>query len=115
MSAPDSIYGYCPVCGAPGISAERSPDGHTHCQRGHKYPHASRLNDPLDRLTADFNPKFGFIQHMVGRPNPVDLQQLQAGGFSNPHTQEKWEIYQQGIRDALKYTRQLADKLDAQP
>jgi len=31
-------YGFCPQCGAPGVSRERSPNGKTRCQSGHVYP-----------------------------------------------------------------------------
>jgi len=33
-------YGYCPVCGAVGVSRERRPDGDDACANGHKYPSA---------------------------------------------------------------------------
>lgn len=29
-------YGWCPTCGAPGVSRERSVDGDTICLNGHK-------------------------------------------------------------------------------
>ncbi len=35
------LYGYCPKCGAQGVSRERRPDGNDHCANGHIYP--SRL------------------------------------------------------------------------
>lgn len=31
-------YGYCPHCGALGVSRERRPDGNDKCQNGHVYP-----------------------------------------------------------------------------
>lgn len=31
-------YGYCPICGAPGLSRERRPDGNDHCTNGCTYP-----------------------------------------------------------------------------
>ena len=34
-------YGSCPMCGAPGNSRERRPNGDDTCENGHKYP--SRL------------------------------------------------------------------------
>lgn len=33
-------YGYCPVCGAVGVSRERRPDGNDKCASGHVYPSA---------------------------------------------------------------------------
>jgi len=31
-------YGYCPKCGAPGVSRERRVHGNDLCERGHEYP-----------------------------------------------------------------------------
>jgi hypothetical protein len=33
-----NVYGYCPICGAPGVTRERRPDGNDECAKGHKYP-----------------------------------------------------------------------------
>lgn len=37
------MYGYCPRCGAPAISRERSPNGMTTCEKGHRFPHRETL------------------------------------------------------------------------
>lgn len=37
-AAPDSVYGHCPTCGAPGITRERRPNGNDKCANGHTYP-----------------------------------------------------------------------------
>lgn len=34
----DAPYGYCPVCGAKGVSRERRPGGYDICANGHTYP-----------------------------------------------------------------------------
>ena len=34
-------YGYCPECGAPGLTRERRPDGDDKCSNGHRYPSRS--------------------------------------------------------------------------
>lgn len=31
-------YGYCPLCGAVGVSRERRPNGNDKCANGHTYP-----------------------------------------------------------------------------
>lgn len=31
-------YGYCPICGAPGVMRERRPNGDDRCANGHTYP-----------------------------------------------------------------------------
>ena len=35
---PTPPYGLCPVCGSPGLSRERRPDGYDSCENGHVYP-----------------------------------------------------------------------------
>jgi 5'(3')-deoxyribonucleotidase len=40
-------YGYCPKCGAEGVSAARNPVGPTTCANGHEYPHAQRQSEPV--------------------------------------------------------------------
>lgn len=34
----EAPYGYCPVCGAPGVARERRLNGDDRCQSGHTYP-----------------------------------------------------------------------------
>ena len=36
-----SLYGFCPFCGADGVSRERRPNGDDRCSRGHQYPSSS--------------------------------------------------------------------------
>lgn len=38
---PECPYGWCPICGAPGKSRERRPNGNDRCEKGHVYPSAS--------------------------------------------------------------------------
>lgn len=33
-----SVYGYCPICGAPGVMRERRPNGNDTCKNRHTYP-----------------------------------------------------------------------------
>lgn len=33
-----AYYGFCPICGANGISRERRPNGNDRCSAGHEYP-----------------------------------------------------------------------------
>ncbi|MCH8178174.1 MAG: hypothetical protein IIA02_00110 [Proteobacteria bacterium] len=46
----EAPYGYCPECGAPGVTRERRPDGDDKCSNGHRYPsrsaHASLPTQP---------------------------------------------------------------------
>ena len=34
----ETPYGFCPICGAPGLSRERRPNGNDHCAKGCTYP-----------------------------------------------------------------------------
>jgi hypothetical protein len=43
----DRPYGYCPICGAPGISRERRPGGNDNCSKGHTYPSADCIDSPF--------------------------------------------------------------------
>lgn len=36
-------YGLCPICGFPGYSRERRPDGNDRCMKGHEYPSAMAI------------------------------------------------------------------------
>lgn len=35
---PSGSYGYCPICGKPGMMRERRPNGNDRCEAGHEYP-----------------------------------------------------------------------------
>ena len=42
----DAVYGYCPTCGAKGVSRERHPDGSDICTSGHTYKSKDALATP---------------------------------------------------------------------
>lgn len=61
------VYGYCPICGAPGVSRERRPNGNDRCEAGHEYPSKDTVaraefsevvvKDPADeRIDQPFEP-----------------------------------------------------------
>ena len=39
----ENPYGYCPLCGVPGMQRERRFDGNDKCENGHEYPSAKSL------------------------------------------------------------------------
>ena len=43
----DKGYGFCPECGAPGVSRERRPNGDDRCANGHIYPSAVSTPTPI--------------------------------------------------------------------
>lgn len=77
------IYGFCPLCGAPGKMRERRMDGNDTCTGGHVYPTrlaqiTSRLDDPLQKRLRSI-----LAQHDAGVPgyrfgDPDLLDQLLA-------------------------------------
>jgi hypothetical protein len=42
-STPPAGLGFCPICGAPGRSREKRPNGDDLCEAGHSYPSSSAL------------------------------------------------------------------------
>jgi transposase-like protein len=52
-----SPYGYCPICGAPGVMRERQIDGDDKCRNGHYYPSKKAIDMPveeaMDRVYMD--------------------------------------------------------------
>jgi len=38
------VYGYCPMCGKPGLTRQRRPNGNDMCGNGHTYPSSSALS-----------------------------------------------------------------------
>lgn len=42
---PPAPYGYCPLCGAPGLTRERRPNGNDRCILGHEYPSRDALKE----------------------------------------------------------------------
>ena len=45
------LYGYCPICGAPGYNRERRLNGNDMCEKGHKYPSKDATREP--KITED--------------------------------------------------------------
>lgn len=46
---PDAVYGYCPHCGAKGVSRERRMDGNDTCGNGHCYPSNAATSYPMQK------------------------------------------------------------------
>jgi hypothetical protein len=44
-----TVYGYCPICNAEGLSRERHPDGSDVCTNGHIYKSKDALTTPPQR------------------------------------------------------------------
>lgn len=50
-----TIYGYCPQCGAIGLSRERRPNGNDKCANGHTYPSGKALSQPKEPVLCEFD------------------------------------------------------------
>jgi len=44
-----NLYGYCPICYAPGIARERKLNGDDRCKNDHWYPSKDALVDKPDQ------------------------------------------------------------------
>src|SRR5690606_8674226 len=49
----ESVYGYCPICGRPGISRERRPNGNDRCEASHVYPSRDAVEKPTQQSTEN--------------------------------------------------------------
>lgn len=74
----EAPYGYCPECGAPGVTRERRPDGDDKCSNGHRYPsrsaHASLPPQPEAQEMPDAVEHYGTVDDLPATqatPEPV--------------------------------------------
>ena len=63
---PVAVYGYCPTCGAKGVSRERSPDGSDICASGHTYKSKEALVMGTAQLAQEPVAYKSNIGHMFG-------------------------------------------------
>jgi HK97 family phage portal protein len=70
----NSVYGYCPRCGAPGVTRERRPDGNDRCSNGHTYPSRQRLNSPKP---VDLSPFRALLVRAFARQLHVEADKAQ--------------------------------------
>lgn len=66
MSTPRMIggcfYGYCPICGDPGVWRERRPNGNDRCASGHDYPSAKAVMPNMEAKPDPNAPTLASIQ-----------------------------------------------------
>jgi hypothetical protein len=73
----EALYGYCPVCGSPGVIRERRPDGNDKCAMGHTYltrlalkePPPSTPTAPGDWVTVPREANEAMLEAMTGINN----------------------------------------------
>lgn len=68
------LYGYCPICGKPGFSRERRPNGNDKCEAGCTYPSrdAVLIVAPKPPLSAS-EALFGFAAWLSGRKESIKI------------------------------------------
>ena len=83
----EAPYGYCPECGAPGVTRERRPDGDDKCSNGHRYPsrsaHASLPTQPAAQEMPDAVEHYGTVDDLPAAqatPEPDDAQRRFEAG-----------------------------------
>ncbi len=47
----NNIYGYCPLCAAPGVTRENILAGIDTCEKGHIYFSSDAVNQPADNMS----------------------------------------------------------------
>ncbi len=68
ISPSDAPYGYCPLCGALGVSRERRPNGNDKCANGHTYPSRTAVSKPTSNYVDDSDPAKALAEVMDGTP-----------------------------------------------
>lgn len=71
-------YGFCPICGANGITRERRPDGNDRCSAGHTYPSRDSVGEVKQAPPAKC-PTCGRPNTAVGGPEPSAGRGTQDG------------------------------------
>jgi len=73
-------YGYCPVCGTPGISRERRPNGNDRCRNGHVYPSTNAKPTTEDKLRQQLREAREEIERLK-RENDTLKEYFPSGAF----------------------------------
>ena len=73
-----TVYGYCPICNAKGLSRERHPNGSDVCTNGHIYESKYALTAPPQRTWVGLTDehKEGLIYMTDPNPEPHHLREL---------------------------------------
>ena len=88
MELEESVYGYCPLCGARGITRERRPNGNDACENGHTYPSAKALEEKRvsveDELQSKYYDLLRRVKEAVGEMTGIMHEKaLNTGMFSD--------------------------------
>ena len=100
-------YGICPLCGADGVSAERSPNGSITCANGHRYPHGSRVYPACEPLVMDSKPAPAPLTEEDGEI----CARLLSACNGHPHALIPWphRLLHDAVAHITSLTRRLAE------
>lgn len=80
-NADPSPYGYCPICGAPGVERERRKDGNDRCANGHEYPSREAVGKPpvANKFVSDKQRRW-YWSNLGKQGGPKEWRKGKAGG-----------------------------------
>ena len=83
----DSIfpYGCCPICGLPGVTRERRPNGNDRCEDGHTYPSSNaKPYEPIPQNEGTMN-NITTVGELISYLNKLEphMKIMGAKGTSN--------------------------------
>ena len=64
QAEPVAVYGYCPDCGAKGVTRERRPNGNDKCANGHTYP-SSTATPVQPKQQAETPPEWPLVKNIL--------------------------------------------------
>jgi hypothetical protein len=107
-------YGYCPMCGLPGVDRERRPDGLDHCKAGHIY--ASRLaqTEPHADSSKKFEQPWEEVAGVMSSTTTLGVAQLASEKDHIAAIVERTRMAQGTLPEEKKYRPwRLGDKIPA--
>lgn len=98
-------YGFCPICGKPGVSRERRPDGNDKCQAGHQYPSMAASRQDSDDIITELQSKLSAAEEEIERlklalDNIKSHQEISAGSLHN--LSATWHIADKALSSDAK-------------
>lgn len=101
-------YGYCPRCGASGITRERRPNGNDRCANGHEYPSRNSVFLPgsapsLEQQLATKDRQLKDLAKYAKAP-----KECYCDGKAMPHSKGWWDYCVH--YEAHQLAKQLSDE-----
>jgi hypothetical protein len=91
MQSEQSLYGFCPKCGARGKSRERRPNGNDTCENGHTYAISRALTNPISEAEIEQLDMAGFKRGYLSAINHPELNDFaRAIVLEAQHQRDRW-------------------------